>query len=594
MMLCLLLSINVTAQFENFITRSGKKLCDGDKEFRFISFNIPNLHYIEDYLPFNGTNPWRLPDEYEIRDALKSIKHLGGKVTRMYVLSVRKEEDTPDIIRHVYGPGNFDEDAFKAIDKVLQIANEVGVRVIIPFVDNWHWWGGPKEYAAFRGKEKNDFWTDPEIISDFKKTIEFTINRVNSFTGVMYKDDKAIMAWEPGNELAAPFSWTKEIAAYIKSLDSNHLIIEGIISPDISQEALDDPNLDILSTHHYRNTKFSIEKIMKNLKRINGRKPYIIGEYGIVPTQEIRAITDTIINQGLTGGMLWSLRFRNREGGFYHHYEYNNISAYRYPGFPSGDVYDERGVLNLIREKAYQIDGNTVPQIPVPEPPVLLEINHVGEISWQGSTGARTYIIERKEVNTDEWIIVEDNIDDSKFPYRPLFSDELTELGKEYYYRIKAKNESGESEYSNIVGPIDVTVKKFVDELENFNLVFQKEGKFKFLTVEEIRKAKEEPHRLTGKKGSYFIYRLPENSTSIKIDFFALTNNSDIRVMVSQNLDDFYELNTSKEVFRFGKNDYGFFDALTYSSDNLSNEIKFVKIILGNDVQISRVEINYR
>lgn len=34
--------------FENFITISNDKLMDGDKEIRFISCNIPNLHYVED------------------------------------------------------------------------------------------------------------------------------------------------------------------------------------------------------------------------------------------------------------------------------------------------------------------------------------------------------------------------------------------------------------------------------------------------------------------------------------------------------------------------------------------------------------------
>ena len=109
---------------------------DGEEEFRFISFNIPNLHYIEDYLDFDQTNPWRLPNEFEIRDALNAIKQCNGKVARMYVLSVRKQGESKEIIRHVESPGNFNEEAFIALDKVLQIANEVGVRVIIPFIDS--------------------------------------------------------------------------------------------------------------------------------------------------------------------------------------------------------------------------------------------------------------------------------------------------------------------------------------------------------------------------------------------------------------------------------------------------------------------------
>ncbi|MEJ2616940.1 MAG: hypothetical protein P8Z35_18440 [Ignavibacteriaceae bacterium] len=79
-----------STQFESFVTAKKDKLMEGNKELRFVSFNIPNLLYIEDYFPFKAANPWRLPTEFEIRDALKTIKELGGKVTRTYVLSVRR------------------------------------------------------------------------------------------------------------------------------------------------------------------------------------------------------------------------------------------------------------------------------------------------------------------------------------------------------------------------------------------------------------------------------------------------------------------------------------------------------------------------
>lgn len=583
-----------SSKFSTFVTRENDKLIDDGKELRFISFNIPNLHYIEDYLPFDSTNPWRLPNEYEIRDALTSIKQLGGKVARMYVLSVRRDIDSPDVIRHVEGPGKFNEEAFKALDKVLQIANEVGVRVIIPFVDNWHWWGGPKEYAAFRGKDRDAFWTDPEIIADLKKTIEFTINRKNTYTGVLYKDDKAILGWETGNELNAPFEWTREIAAYIKSLDKNHLVIEGKNAPDLSAEAIQDTNIDVVTTHHYRNTKVNLEKIVANQKMAKGKKPYIVGEYGIVPPQEIRAITDTIINQGLIGGMIWSLRFHNRDGGFYNHYEYNNVGAYRWPGFQSGDWYDEKLILNMIREKAYQIDGLTVPPLPIPEAPKLLDINDVSEISWQGSTGAQSYIIERKEEYVNDWQVIADNVDDARYQYRPLFNDETAEIGKRYFYRIAAKNESGVSDYSNIVGPVEVKFKKIVDEMENFDKVFQKDGELELLTYQEIRRAKEDRSRLTGSEGSYIIYKSPMNISEVKVDFFLSKENGDVKVATGSDVDSLTEITPDKQVFKFGKNDYNFFDAVRYTSINLPENSRFVKITLNDGVQISRVEIKYQ
>jgi endo-1,4-beta-mannosidase len=102
--------------------------------------------------------------------------------------------------------------------------------VVVPLVDNWKWWGGAEQYAEYHGKKADDFWTDPSIIADFKKTVSFMVNRRNTYTGTLYKDDKALLAWETGNEIFNPYSWTKEIAAQIKSLDSNHLIGMASIS----------------------------------------------------------------------------------------------------------------------------------------------------------------------------------------------------------------------------------------------------------------------------------------------------------------------------------------------------------------------------
>lgn len=590
----LMLTQCASSQFLNFISRKGDKIYDGEKEFRFISFNIPNLHYIEDYLPFDSTNPWRLPDEYEIRDALTTIKMLGGKVARIYVLSVRKESDSSEIIRHIEAPSKFNEDAFCALDKVMQIANEIGVRIIIPFVDNWHWWGGPKEYASFREKSRDEFWNDSTLISDFKQTINFLINRKNYFTDVLYKDDKALLGWETGNELSAPIGWTKEIAEYIKSLDTNHLVIEGTFSKSISQESLDDPNIDIVTTHHYGNAKSSIAAIVENQKFAKEKKPYIIGEYGLVPTVDIRAITDTIINNGLTGGMLWSLRFHNREGGFYHHTENSKFASYRFPGFSNGEYYDEKAVLTLIREKAYQIDNRQMPPLPVPESPELLETDDISKISWRGSAGAASYTIERKEEYETDWKIIAENLEDAKYQYRPLFNDESAEISKRYFYRMFAKNESGISAYSNIIGPIDVSFKKLVDEFENFNYIFQKDGKLQLLTYEKLREAKEDRSRLVANDSSYIVYKTPNDIFEFQLDVFLSDSSSKFRVFISQDSENFEEIIPEKKIFSVSKNDYGFFDAARFSGRINEENIRFIKIEFRKGIQLSRIEISYK
>ena len=73
-------SVPPAQAFEDSVTRQGDRLMEGGKEFRFVSFNVPNPHYIEDNLPFEETSPRRIPDEFEIRDALASVKQAVGRV----------------------------------------------------------------------------------------------------------------------------------------------------------------------------------------------------------------------------------------------------------------------------------------------------------------------------------------------------------------------------------------------------------------------------------------------------------------------------------------------------------------------------------
>src|ERR1700704_661961 len=269
---------------KNFLTRRGDKLFDGDREFRFISFNIPNLMVIEDAYEFTRPNPWRWPNDYEIEDALESVRQMGGQVVRTYVLSVHRDgSDMGDCV-HVRRPGEFNEEGFRALDKVIEVARRKGIRVIIPFVDQAKWWGGIGEYAAFRGKTANDFWSDPKILETFKGTILYLLTRKNIYTGVMYRDEPAIFGWETGNEILPTPTWTREIAAYIKQLDKNHLVLDGKSLRGVPIESLDDPNVDVITTHHYPfgDDHDFARPIRAAHALAKGKKAYFVGEFGFV------------------------------------------------------------------------------------------------------------------------------------------------------------------------------------------------------------------------------------------------------------------------------------------------------------------------
>ncbi|MEJ2506773.1 MAG: cellulase family glycosylhydrolase, partial [Ignavibacteriaceae bacterium] len=497
------------------------------------------------------------------------------------------------IIRHVEAPGVFNEEAFKTIDKVMQIANEVGVRIIIPFVDNWWWWGGPEEYAAFRNKSRDEFWTDPQLISDFERTIEFLVLRKNTYTGQLYKDDKALFGWETGNELVCPYSWTKQIAAFIKSLDPNHVVIEGTHAQILTENSIADPNIDVLTTHHYTNLDETIKNILKNEQLAKDKKPYYIGEFGLKSPEDLKTIVDTVINSNLSGIMLWSLRSHNRDGGFYMHLEKNGFGSYRFPGFASGDSYNEKEMIDFMREKAYEIDGKTAPPLEIPASPKLLGIKDIYHISWQGSVGASSYVIERRESGNDTWSVITDSVTDADIAYKPLFIDTTAVLGHKYFYRIIAKNESGVSDPSNEVGPVKVNFLKIVDELADDSKIFKKNGVIEPILFKEIYQVKEDDTRLEAESGASVIYKVPESISSFLVDVFMRNNVCGISLLAADSLDNFTPLAAKIESFPPRKNVYGFLTPVKYSCDEFPYGTRYVKILCNDEAQLSRVEIEY-
>jgi mannan endo-1,4-beta-mannosidase len=582
-----------SSQFNNFITVKKDKLMDGEKEFRFVSYNIPDLAYIEDYFPFDDPNPWRLPTEFEIRDALKTIKMDGGKVVRIYTLSVRRKGESQNIIRYVEGPGKFNEEAFRSLDKVLQIANEEGVRLIIPFVDNWWWWGGRAEYAAFRNKQPNDFWTDPELISDFKKTIKFVLNRKNTYTGILYKDDKAILGWETGNELETPLSWQDTIASYIKSIDRNHLVLEGTHSQLLTETEVADTNFNVLSTHYYTTLKNAVRDALRNRELTKGKKPYFIGEFGFRNPQEAKALVDTVIDSGISGIMIWSLRFHTRDGGFYQHGENYGVGSYRFPGFDIDSVYHEKEIVEMMRKAAFAIDGLPEPPLPIPDPPRLLPIRDVYHISWQGSVGASSYVIQRREENSDQWQTIADSVSDACEVFRPLFEDTTAEEGKSYYYRVLAENSSGVSAPSNEIGPVEVDCKELVDELGDSTKIFAMSGSLQFLTYQDSYRAKDDFSRLKGEAGSYIVYRIPEQIDSINVEVFLEDSQCGLSFEASDSLSTLKPISAKIETFPPYKNFYRFFTPALYTCAEFPLNSRYLKIKFDGTAQLSRVEIIY-
>ncbi|KAH7465630.1 putative mannan endo-1,4-beta-mannosidase C [Phytophthora ramorum] len=132
-------------------------------------------------------------------------------------------------------------------DKVVAAAKAAGVKLVVPLVNNWSDYGGMDVYVKqLGGKYHDDFYTDAKIKAAYKKYIATFVKR--------YKENDTIMSWELCNECRCAGSgggmpesgtcttktindWMTEMSAYIKSLDSNHLVAtgsEGFMNTDSS------------------------------------------------------------------------------------------------------------------------------------------------------------------------------------------------------------------------------------------------------------------------------------------------------------------------------------------------------------------------
>jgi hypothetical protein len=600
-------------KFRSFVRIEGDKLMDETGELRFISFNVPCVHYSEDNMAFTETNPWRLPDEYEIADALESVRQMGGQVVRIYTLSVRRPGEDPNIPRHVIGPGRFNDEVYNSLDMTLAVANRKGIRIIFPFIDNARWWGGVEACAAFRGKEREAFWTAPDLFEDYKAIVASVINRTNSVTGIKYRDDKAILAWETGNELNCPPEWTVKAAAFIKSIDKNHLVIDGYHLTPVRELSLQDKNIDIVTTHYYPvmfrvpvTPADMIDQIKTNAALARGKKAYFVGEFGFIPTKDVESLLQTVMDEKISGALIWSLRFHNRDGGFYSHSEPfggDIFKAYHWPGFASGDAFDETRLLSLIRRKSFEIRNIPAPPLEKPAAPLLLDIKDDAEISWQGSAGASSYNVERAQSKnpaspkgyaeaSGPWLTAGNNISDADLQYRPLFNDTGAETGKSYYYRVIAQNSAGISEPSNVVGPVLVSCNTLVDEMQNFKFISTRNGTLSIET-NQARKFKEDLHRLKGTTGSFIIYKTEKPINSWKVYSFFPQTISDFNFSVSSDGQNFKPVTFDRKDYFTGKGDYNYDLPILYTGAGFDNA-QFLKIEFICEAQISRMEIKYR
>lgn len=285
------------------------------------------LHFVLNGSPFfaNGFNAYWLTcvasdpsQRYKISNAFMEASSRGLSVARTWAFN----DGGSTALQ--YSPGSYNEQMFKGLDFVVSEAGKYNIRLILSLVNNYDSFGGKKQYVQWARDQGQNIGSDDEFFTNlvvkgfYKNHVQTVLTRVNTITGVAYKNDPTIFAWELMNEPRCQSdpsgstiqAWITEMAAFLKSIDSNHLLEAGLegfygassaekqFNPDlqvgtdfISNNQI--PGIDFATIHSYPDQWLSDTNDQAQLAFLNKwldshiqdarnvlRKPLLLTEFG--------------------------------------------------------------------------------------------------------------------------------------------------------------------------------------------------------------------------------------------------------------------------------------------------------------------------
>ncbi|MGC4064496.1 MAG: cellulase family glycosylhydrolase [Polyangiaceae bacterium] len=357
-------------------------------------------HFILDGKPlcFSGTNQYYLPwmSRKMTDDVLVTAKEMNLVVMRTWANQERGSLDgsmpntddgdgTKNGVYYQYwdpktGAPAYNDDeqtGLGRLDYVLHKSRELGIKLILTLTNNWKDTGGMDQYVKWYGlKHHHEFFIDERVKAAYKNYAKHLIERRNHIDGTLYRDDPAIFAWELANEprminyaaydssvgwdKTTMVKWADEMSAYIKSLDSNHMVAvgdEGFLTSGehwlfeatdgVDHEALTAvKNIDFGTFHVYPDNWQTGLKILHRFIQENldvGRrvgKPTVLEEYGVVVQRndkneitggwERREVTyknwnELVLRGGGAGSMFWILSGIMDDDSLYPDYDHYTL-----------------------------------------------------------------------------------------------------------------------------------------------------------------------------------------------------------------------------------------------------------------------------
>ncbi|WP_405010609.1 cellulose binding domain-containing protein [Kitasatospora sp. NBC_01539] len=218
--------------------------------------------------------------------------------------------------------GVYNEQEFAEFDYIVESAKAHGVRLVPVFENYWEAYGGIDTRLAWEGLPGGhpgraaffDRARCPGCFDSYKNYVAHALTRTNHYSGVAYKDDPTIFAWELMNEpryqdqsAAENVSgttlraWVDEMGAFVKGIDPNHLLGTGLEGHQSAYGFGGDegnpfvaihnsPYIDFTSAHPYTTEEWAGLSLARTTALIRAwihdshdvvGKPFFMGEFNV-------------------------------------------------------------------------------------------------------------------------------------------------------------------------------------------------------------------------------------------------------------------------------------------------------------------------
>lgn len=225
----------------------------------FIQVKNGQFFYNGNVYKYLGTNFWygmNLGAENQKRLLIELDKLSEMGVANLRIMAASEgDSQTPWSMQPALQakPGEFDEKLLQGLDFLLAEMGKRNMKAVVCLSNFWPWSGGFAKYVSWTKSNEPIPYPPPAIGGDWRTYQEYSaqfyqnqkaqewyritiaqiINRKNSITKKLYKEDPTIMSWQLANEPAGINVvsqyriWIDKTAKFIKSLDSNHLVSIG-------------------------------------------------------------------------------------------------------------------------------------------------------------------------------------------------------------------------------------------------------------------------------------------------------------------------------------------------------------------------------